>query len=27
VETEYQTTHLAGVRTRIQAFAEALAQK
>ena len=27
VETEYQTTHLAGVRTRIQAFGESLAQK
>jgi benzoyl-CoA reductase/2-hydroxyglutaryl-CoA dehydratase subunit BcrC/BadD/HgdB len=27
VETEYQTTHLAGVRTRIQAFAEALTGK
>jgi len=25
VETEYQTTHLAGVRTRIQAFGESLA--
>ncbi len=27
VETEYQTTHLAGIRTRIQAFGESLAQK
>jgi bcr-type benzoyl-CoA reductase subunit C len=27
VETEYQTTHLAGVRTRIQAFGESLAQE
>ena len=27
VETEYQTTHLTGVRTRIQAFGESLAQK
>ncbi len=27
VETEYQTTHLAGVRTRIQAFGESLAGK
>jgi bcr-type benzoyl-CoA reductase subunit C len=27
VETEYQTTHLAGLRTRIQAFAESLARK
>ena len=27
VETEYQTTHLAGVRTRIQAFGESLALK
>jgi benzoyl-CoA reductase subunit C len=27
VETEYQTTHLAGIRTRIQAFGESLARK
>jgi benzoyl-CoA reductase subunit C len=27
VETEYQTTHIAGVRTRIQAFGESLAGK
>jgi benzoyl-CoA reductase/2-hydroxyglutaryl-CoA dehydratase subunit BcrC/BadD/HgdB len=27
VETEYQTTHLAGLKTRIQAFAESLAQQ
>jgi len=27
VETEYQTTHLAGVRTRIQAFGESLAEE
>jgi benzoyl-CoA reductase/2-hydroxyglutaryl-CoA dehydratase subunit BcrC/BadD/HgdB len=27
VETEYQTTHLTGVRTRIQAFGESLVQK
>ena len=27
VETEYQTTHLAGLRTRIQAFAESLMEK
>ncbi len=27
VETEYQTTHLAGMRTRIQAFSEALRQE
>jgi benzoyl-CoA reductase/2-hydroxyglutaryl-CoA dehydratase subunit BcrC/BadD/HgdB len=27
VETEYQTTHLAGLRTRIQAFAESLMER